>query len=110
MEIERVLHRYRDAAKEHAIAKAKADYLENFKKHFVSTLMKIAEVQGHKSVAAQEREAYASDAYLTHIKGLSEATQTAALRQHELRALEYEIEVWRTKQANERQERRAYNA
>ena len=108
--IEQILHRYREASKEHAIAKAKADYLENFKKHLVCTLMKTAEQQGHKSAAAQEREAYASEAYLTHIKGLAEATQTAALRHHELRCLEYEIEVWRTTQANERQERRAYNA
>ena len=108
--IEQLLTRYRDAAKEYAISKAQADYLADFKKHLVATLMKTAEAAGAKSAAAQEREAYASEGYLVHIKGLAEAVQTSVLRQHQLKAVELEIEIWRTKQANERQERRAYSA
>jgi septum formation topological specificity factor MinE len=93
-----------------AKARAEVTYLEEFRKAKLAMLMKKAEVDGHKTAAAQEREAYADPEYMEFLKALKIATEAEARLRYEVKVLEASIEVWRTQQANERLERRGYDA
>ena len=72
--------------------------------------MKNAAIEGHKTAAAQEREAYANDEYLELLEALRDATEMTELYRYQLKAAEAKIEVWRTISANERVERKGYGA
>lgn len=108
--IETLLNALREAGTNAAEAKARYDYLEYYRKHLVASLMKDAERNGNKTISAQEREAYASAAYADYLEGLREAQIQSANAGHRRQEAELAIEVWRTKQANLRLERKAYNA
>jgi hypothetical protein len=107
---EELLHALRHAGREYATSKATHDYLEHYRRHVIANLMKDAEARGVKTASAQEREAYSSAVYADHLGAIREAQVAAANASAALREAEMAIEIWRTKCANLRLERKAYNA
>lgn len=110
MEIEELLVEFRDVAESYAKSKAHLTYLEEFKKAKVAMLMKVAQSKGVQTASGQEREAYSHDEYIDLLNKIREATESETRDKFVLRKIEMEIEVWRTNQANERMERKAYGA
>lgn len=108
-DIEVILERYRELIEPFASAKAKRSYLEEYRKSMIAIQMKVAEQNGHKTVSAQEREALASKEYQEMLSSIRDLTEKEESMRYRIRQLEMEIEVWRSQQANERQERKAYN-
>lgn len=72
--------------------------------------MKAAEVEGHKTATMQEREARIHHSYVELLEGLRAATENAERLRWELEMAKIGFEVWRTKRADERVERRGYGA
>lgn len=110
MDIEELIERYRQLADRYAPARANREYIEEYKKTLLALLMKDAERQGFSSAVAQEREARAHDKYAELLNGLKEAVLEEEKIRYHLKAAELEIEIYRTKSANQRAERRAYGA
>lgn len=108
--IEKLLNDYRNLGPPYGQAKAKRVYLEEYKKSLLALLMKDAERKGVTSVSGQEREAYSRKEYIDHLGALETAVESEETKRFEIKRIEMEIEVWRTEQANERMERKAYNA
>ena len=108
--IERRMQELRQTAIRWAKANAQREYLDEFKKSKLAILMKQAEVGGFSTAAAQEREARAHPDYLGLLEGLRDACEAAESLRWELRLAEAAIEIWRTKQANNRAERKGYGA
>ena len=108
--MEDLLHNYRNLAEKYAPAKAKREYIDEYKKSLLAILMKGAEKAGVTSAVAQERDARARPEYLELLDGLQVAIHEEEKLRFHMKALEIEIEVWRTKSANERFERKAYGA
>ena len=65
----------RDHASDYAVAEAQLVYMTELRKTVKAQLMKDYEVQGHKTTAAQEREAYADQKYVEHLLALQQATE-----------------------------------
>lgn len=110
VEMEPLLDRYRSLAEKYAPARAKREYLDEYKKSLMALLMKDAERSGATSAAAQERDARARQEYLDLLDQLRDAVHDEEKLRYHMKAVEIEIEVWRTQSANERFERRAYGA
>lgn len=108
--IERRLHELRETAGKYSKAIAQCDYLDEFKKSKLAILMRSAERDGFSTIAAQEREARAHPQYLELLDGLKDAREAAESLRWELKIAEIGAEVWRTKQANLRAERKGYGA
>ena len=108
--IEQRMAELRETAGKFAKAYAQVSYLEEFKKSKLALLMKKAEIDGFTTAAAQEREARASDDYMELLEGLRAATEDSERLRWELKIAEIASEVWRTKQANMRAERKGYGA
>ncbi len=89
---------------EYAQAQAQAEHLAEFRKSKKALLMIEAEKAGHKTTAAQEREAYAHPDYILLLDGLRVATEQALSLRHRIKAIEMRFEAWRTKQATKRAE------
>jgi hypothetical protein len=94
----------RDNAAPYAKAKAARVYLEEFRKSKKALCMRAAEEAGHKSAAAQEREAYAHPEYLELLQGLQAAVEQEEALRWLIVAAQAKIEVWRTIEANRRAE------
>jgi hypothetical protein len=88
-------------AKHFAKAKAERTALEYYAKSLKSRLMIDS---GHKVISAQERDAYAHDDYKLFIDGIKAATEIEEKLRWDLKAAELRVEIWRTEQANARQE------
>lgn len=86
----------------YAVAKAQRVYLEEFRKSQKAMLMKDAMLNGAKSIAAAEMEAYANAAYQEILKGIQAATEDEETLRWHLTAAQARIEVYRTKSANDR--------
>ena len=97
----------RDNALKLAQAKAHRVLLEEHRKTLKARLMIEAEKNGTTAIAAQEREAYASEQYETHIEGLSAAVQEETHLYALMKAAEIKIEAWRTQEASNRRVDRA---
>lgn len=110
MSIEARLQELREIADQHAKAAAEAEYIREYRKALKANLMKQAEVGGHKTTAAQEREAYAHEDYAELLQGLKVAVEEATRLRWHLEIARMGAEVWRTKQANQRAERKGYGA
>lgn len=110
MEMEHLLHQYRTLAEKYAPAKATREYIDEYKKSLLALLMKDAERQGVSTAAGQEREARARGEYLGLLDQLKAAIHEEEKLRYHMKAVEIEIEMWRTQSANERVERRAYGA
>jgi formylmethanofuran dehydrogenase subunit E len=109
-DIEKLLHEYRLKAIPYSRAKSHRVYLEEYKKSLLSLLLKDAERKGFASVSAQERESYSRPEYVKHLEALRDSVEAEEHQRFEIKRIELEIEVWRTHQANERMERKAYGA
>ena len=96
----------RDNAPAYAKAKSERVYLEEFRKSKKALLMRDAEIAGHKSAVAQEREAYANDEYLRLLDGLKIAVEQEETLKWLIVGAQAKIEVWRTIEANRRVEAR----
>jgi hypothetical protein len=88
--------------KEYAIAKSELLFLEEFKKVKLAMLMKNALVNGHKSVAAQEREALSDVEYVTNLNGIKAASEKSISIYWGLVAAQARLDVWRSQEASNR--------
>lgn len=86
-------------------AKAKADviYAGEMRKVIKAMAMIAAEKKGHKTMAAQEREAYASREYRTHLDEIFNITLTMETTKAQRDRAHMTIEMWKTQSFNERQ-------
>lgn len=110
MDIEELIERYRQLADRYAPARANREYIDEYKKTLLALLMKDAERAGVTSAVGQERDARAHPEYSKLLDGLKEAVLEEEKIRYHLKAAELEIEIYRTKSANQRAERRAYGA
>lgn len=94
----------RDNAPAYAKAKAERVYLEQFRKTKKAILMRDAELAGVKTLAAQERDAYADPEYVQILEALKIATEEEERLRWMMVGAEVKIEVWRTLEANKRAE------
>ena len=92
----------REKAAAYGEAKAQRVYLEEFKRSKRALLMKDSLLLGEKAVNAQEREALADPEYLQLLKGLAVAIEREETLRWQIEAAKLDIEIWRTRQANER--------
>ena len=88
-------------AKHFAKAKAERTYIEHYRKSLKAILMKKS---NESAIGAQEREAYAHPEMLELIKGLQAAVEIEEKLKWDITAAELRVEIWRTEQANNRQE------
>lgn len=82
-------------SKNFAIAKSNRVFLEEYRKTKKAELMKVAEIDGHKSAALQEREAYANPYYKSHLEALQEAVAEEERLRWLLIAAQARIECWK---------------
>ena len=108
--VEQRMSELRQSAQKYAEAKANVEYISEYKKTKLAILMKAAEVEGFKTATMQEREARAHESYIQLLDGLKAATEEAERLRWDLEMAKIGFEVWRTKQANERMERKGYGA
>jgi len=102
-----LINEYRRCGHHYAKMRASEQAAEHYRKVLLAILMSHST---ETSVAAQEREAYADEQYATHLGKLRAAVEGMESARIDMRAAEYAIEIWRTQQANERMERKAYAA
>lgn len=107
---EELIERYRMLGEEFAVAKSEREYIDEYKKSLLALLMKDAEKRGHSSGVAQEREARSSEKYLEIIEGLRAAVLREEKYRYHIKAIEIEIDVWRTREASARAEMRMHGA
>jgi hypothetical protein len=89
-------------SKDFAKYKSKRASLENYRKILKARLMKESLASGVTSNQAQEREAYAHPQYEQIIDALEIATRQETELYWELKIFDIEVQVWRTQQANKR--------
>lgn len=82
-----------------AEAKANRTYIENYLRSAKSRLMLESSAS---SIAAKEMEAYATDDYITLLKGLKEAVEIEERLKWQLIAAQARIEIWRSQEATNR--------
>jgi len=87
-----------------AFAKAKRIYIEEFRKSKKALLMKQSL---EPALGAQERDAYAHHEYIELLKGLREAVEIEEKLRWDLIAAQARVDIWRTEQANLRNEGKA---
>lgn len=92
----------REKAPLYGEAKGQRVYLEEFRKSLKALLMKDALAMGIEAANAQEREAYSDPQYKSLLKGLAAAVEKEETLKWEIEAARLDVEIWRTKQANER--------
>jgi hypothetical protein len=105
---ERRLHQMRQTAAEYARAAANRTHLDEFKKSKLAMLMKQAEAQGHKTTAAQEREARADAQYIALLENLKTATEESERLRWEMELGRMGVSLYQTQAANMRIERKTY--
>lgn len=91
-------------APQYAQAKAHRIYLEEYRKTIKAQLMKAC---GLESIGAQEREAYADDAYEAHLEALKTAVEDEETLRWRLIASQAAVDVWRSQEASNRNMDRA---
>ena len=92
----------RDNALPYAQAKANRTYLEEYRKTQKAMLMQAAEMNGTNAISAQERDAYAADEYMDHLKALKEAVEAEEKLRWLFVAAQARIEVWRSLESSRR--------
>lgn len=102
IDIHKVLDFMRDNSKLFAQAKAERVYLEEMRKSKKAMLMQQAELNGFKTSATQEREAYASSEYISLLEGLKSAVDREESLRWMLIAAQAKAEVWRSLEASNR--------
>lgn len=89
---------------DYAEAQAHANFLDDYSKTLLASLMKQAEVTGATSAAIQEREGRRSDAYVAHLRVKESATEKAMKLRGRLDLAKMKFEWARTRAANRRAE------
>jgi len=93
---------------EYAQAEANKIYMEEMRKTIKAEQMRIAETEGeYKTAVMQEREAYASVRYKSHLEALKQAVEKRERLRWMLIAAQARIEVWRSQEASNRNVERA---
>lgn len=110
IDIEKTLTYIRENAKAYAEAKGNRVYLEQFRKSKKALLMIEAEKKGIKTGQERESYAYAHDDYVSLLAGLQVAVEKEEYLKLMIAGCTSKIELYRTEQANQRFERKAYNA
>lgn len=106
--VEKRLAELRKKSEEFAAAFADRTYLDSYTKSLLAIEMQKAEAAGHKTTAAQEREARASKDYLDHLAAYKVSVEVSERLRWELEVAKLGIAVWQTQSANERLERKTY--
>lgn len=101
MDAEKAVNFIRKHSKEYAIAKAHRIYMEEYRKSLKAILMKKSL---ESAVNAQEREAYAHDEYVAHLRALQAAVEKEEFLRWKIVAAEAMVEVWRSQEASKRME------
>lgn len=109
-QMERALAFIRDKAKEKGEARGERVYLEEFRKSKKALLKIEARQRGIKSDCEAEDYAYSHDDYIALLTALQIATEREEKLRLQILAAELRIATWQTQRADERMERRAYNA
>lgn len=109
-DLERRLAYWRKASEKYAVAESNRVRLDHWRKVVIAEQMIQAEREGATAVSAQEREARASRQYREAIEALASATEQSLRLGDEVRMARLWSEAWRTEQANERGEKKAYGA
>ena len=89
-------------SKDYAEAEANKVYMEELRKTIKAEEMKFAELDGHKTAAMQEREAYASSRYKQHLLAIHEAVKAREEARWMMIAAQERIAVWRSQEASNR--------
>lgn len=97
-----LMQEYEQLTNDYSSAKAHRVYLEEFRKSLHAILMKRSEVEGTKTISAQERDAYSHQEYVAHLTALKDAVEREEKSRYHMKRIEMEYEIWRTNQANER--------
>ena len=105
-QVEGAIDWLRKNAKAAAKARAERIYMEEFRKTIKANGMKL---HLDKPIGAQEREAYSSTEYQMHLKAMQEAIERDEYARWMMVAEQARIEAWRTQQANQRAEGKAYS-
>jgi hypothetical protein len=105
---ERWVQRFREAALRCAEEEAKLVGLRAKKSILVALLMR-ANASEHHSVAAQEREAYASEDYAHYVDDLQAQEAVVGRLKAEVAAIEMNTSLYQSQKAYERAEMRAYS-
>ena len=82
-----------------AQAKAERVWLEEYRKSLKALLMKASQ---HSSAVMQERDAYADESYLLHLKGLREAVEKEEALRWKMVTAQAAVEGWRSQEASNR--------
>jgi len=107
--IERLLHAFRETATRYAQAKGQRVKFEEARKIQKARLMARAERDlGLTSTAKQESWAYAHPEYQAIVDNLVAAVEQETSLQWHLESLRVEFDAWRSLEASERYEKRAY--
>ena len=104
-DIEKSVDYLRDNARKAGQARANRIYLDEYRKTIKAQIMR---ERDNMAIGAQERDAYADDRYVEHLKALKEAVSQDEYHRWMMVAAQAKIEMWRTQQANARAEGRAY--
>lgn len=98
-DVQKALDFLRFQAPQAAKAKAERIYMEEYRKSIKASVM-----QKHLSmpVSAQEREAYNSNEYKSHLDVMRTAIESDELFRWKMVAAQAVIEAWRTSSANDR--------
>ena len=105
---EKQLEFIRKHSKEYSQAKGDRVYLEQFRKSKKAMLMIEAEQGGIKTGQERESYAYAHPDYIALLTALQAAVEKEEYLALIIRGCWTKLELWRTQQANERAERKAY--
>lgn len=108
--LERRLQYWREASESYARAEATRTRIDHWRKVVMAEQMRKAEAKGYTSVAAQEREARASQEYKDAIEALEAATEEALRLSDERLMARTWAAAWQTERADQRREREAYQA
>ena len=109
-QLEMAMNHIRDKANEYAKAKATRIQLMEFRKSKKALLMIKAEKAGHRTAASQEREAYADAEYIELLNSIADAVEDEETHRYLMKAAELKVDIWRTRAANQRAERKGYGA
>lgn len=107
MNIEHYIQAVREAAEDWAMKKAELVHMEHWRR---ALLARLALDSDAPSVSGRETEALASESYKTYMDGLKVAVEEEAKALWALKRAEMKVDLWRTQQATQRMERKAYNA
>ena len=111
LDLEREMHKFRELGFVHSKAKAERVRIQNFLRSKRALL--VVEAQQKAGISAiKHQEAYACrhKEYIDLINGLAIATEREEQAKNELEEIKLKIDIWRTRSANSRVERKGYGA